>query len=264
MKRRWLETIMVVTMLGIFASCTASAEEEKEVLYAAVQSDYPPFCYYNADNELTGYDVEVLQAISDKLEDYTIEIQPLAWDAMFLALDSDTIQMISDQVAITPEREELYNFSDPYFTSESVIIVKKGRDDISTLEDLEGKKVWALIGDSYTQILENYNEEHDNAISLSYVSDQAMVDAFYDLVTGKLDAVVNDPVMAQSIINEKDMDVEIVGEPVKSDDMGIVFAKSEKGEKLQAAVNEALAELKEDGTLDELSEKWTGSVYVPE
>lgn len=273
MKRvRKIISILLISLIAvtIFQGCASKKGDEEEakddsetIIYAGTQPDYPPFCYLDDNDELTGYEVDVLKAIDEKLDGYKIEIQALSWDALFLSLESNKLQIIADQVAINPEREEKYYFSDPYFDAQTVIITKKGRTDIKTLKDLEGKNVQATVGDSYSQLLEKYNEENGNKINLKYSDATSMGDVFLDIQNGKYDATVNDPIMANSIIEKQGLNVEVVGEPIQNDDMGIVFNKDDKGKELRDLINPILKELKEDGTLDELSKKWTGGSYIP-
>ena len=91
-----------------------------------------------------------------------------------------------------------------------------------------------------------------------------LADAFYDLQTGKFDAVVNDPVMANTVIKEKNLDVEVVGEPVYSEEIVIVLGKSEEGKELKTKIDAIIEEMKADGTLKKLSEELTGGDYIPE
>lgn len=266
--------LLILACVAGGAACGSTQENETEttaeesgsdqVLIGLTQSAYPPYAYLDENDEFQGFDVEVMREIDKRLDGYSIDIQTLPWDSQFLALESNKAQLICNQVAITSEREEKYYLTEPYFLAEPSIVVKKGRTDIQSIEDLEGKTVWAQVGDSYTAILEEYNEEHDNKINLHYVENQMLADAFYDLQTGKFDAVVNDPVMANTVIKEKNLDVEVVGEPVYSEEIVIVLGKSEEGKELKTKIDAIIEEMKADGTLKKLSEELTGGDYIPE
>lgn len=243
----------------------AAEGAEEQVVLVGTQNDYPPFAFADDTNELTGYDVEVVQAIDEKLDGYTFEFVAVPWDSMFLALESNKVQAIADQIAKTPERQDKYLFTDEsYFAAETVIAVKTGREDIQTIEDLEGKAVGALAGDSYTLLLEEYNETADTPIDLKYSESGNPSEILQDVQNGRVDAYVNDPIMMNAVLEKNDLGVEIVGQPLVNDDMGIVLKKGEQGEELKALIDPILKELKQDGTLSELSIKWTGGEYVPE
>lgn len=244
-------------------STSKSEDNEEIVLKASTQTDYPPFCYIDEDGNHTGFDVEVLEAISERLDGYTIEVAGGTWDDMFLSLDSNKLDLVADEVAITEDREEKYIFSEPYIEIFSSIAVKKGTEGINSLDDLVGKHVVTTV-DSYSAILEEYNATHEGQIIIDYVSDVAAIDMLTDLARGKYDAHINDPITMQKIIDDNNLDVEIVGEPLKREPAAIVFAKTEEGQKLKELIDPVIQELKEDGTLSELSEKWTGADYIPQ
>ncbi|WP_233191654.1 transporter substrate-binding domain-containing protein [Sporosarcina sp. P18a] len=253
---------------GIVSGCSnkeATEEVKEKVILVGTQNDYPPFAFANEKNELTGFDVEVMKEIDKKLDGYTFDFVATPWDSMFLALESNKIQAVIDQVAKTPDREEKFLFTDEsYFAAETVLVVKSGRTDIQTVEDLEGKKVGALAGDSYTLLLEEYNKKAENDIILKYSESGNPSEILQDIQTGRIDAYVNDPIMINSVIDKFGLDLEVVGQPLVNDNMGIVFKDNEQGEELKVLIDPVLKELKEDGTLVELSKKWTGGEYIPE
>lgn len=242
-----------------------SGSEEVIVLKAGTGPNFPPFNYIDENDQLTGYDVEVLKAISDRLDGYEIQVEALSWDAVFLALQSNQINLIGDEVTITDERKEEFLFSDPYMEIQSVIAVKAGRTDISSLDDLVGKTAAVFVGDSYSVILEEYNKTHDGQIDIAYIdASVAINDLLQSVASGQYDAFVNDPVVITELIQKKGIQAEIVGEPVKGELVGLVFDKTEEGQKLKDQIDPVIRELKEDGTLSELCRKWTAGDYVPE
>ena len=248
----------------MFYSKAVDGTEEKKIL-VGTQNDYPPFAFADENNELTGFDVEVIKEIDKKLDGYTFDFVATPWDSMFLALESNKIQAIADQVAKTPDREDKFLFTDEsYFAAETVIVVKEGRTDIQTLEDLEGKTVGALAGDSYTLLLEEHNKNVENDIILNYSESGNPSEILQDVQNGRIDAYVNDPIMIHSVINKFDLDLEVVGQSIINDNMGIVFKDNKQGEELKALIDPVLKQLKEDGTLSELSIKWTDGDYIPE
>ena len=139
MKRKhylFLSTFLLVGVIGALSGCSskeATSATDDQVILVGTQNDYPPFAFADDKNELTGYDVEVVKAIDEKLDGYTFEFVAVPWDSMFLALESNKVQAIADQIAKTPERQAKYLFSDSYFAAETVIAVKAGREDIQTI-----------------------------------------------------------------------------------------------------------------------------------
>lgn len=242
-----------------------SGTDEVIVLKAGTGPNFPPFNYIDENDQLTGYDVEVLQEIGKRLDGYDIQIEALSWDAVFLALQSNQINLIGDEVTITDEREQEFLFSDPYIEIQSVIAVKAGRTDIASLDDLVGKTAAVFVGDSYSVILEEYNKSHDGQIDIAYIdASVAINDLLQSVASGQYDAFVNDPVVITELIQEKGIQAEIVGEPVKGELVGLVFDKTEEGQKLKDLIDPIIREMKKDGTLSELCRKWTAGDYVPE
>lgn len=266
--------ISILLLAGVsLVGCSSNNDNNKDkaaggsadkTIYVGTQNDYPPFAYADTDGKLTGYDVEVVKAIDKQLDGYKIKLVASPWDSIFLSLESNKIQFIADEIAKNPDREKKYLFSDEsYFSAQSVIIVKKGRTDIKTLKDLEGLKVAASVGDSYTQLLEAYNKEHGNKIILKYNQTGSSTDNLQDVANGRVDAYVNDPVMTNATIKKEGLQVEVVGEPIQSDNIALVFNKDKQGEELKAKIDPIIKKLKEDGTLAKLSKKWTEGEYIP-
>ncbi|MFC4713692.1 transporter substrate-binding domain-containing protein [Planococcus dechangensis] len=263
-----LSSLVLLGSIGALGGCSseeAVSATGDQVILVGTQNDYPPFAFADDNNQLTGYDVDVVKAIDEQLDGYTFEFVAVPWDSMFLALESNKIQAIADQVAKTPERQEKYLFTDEsYFAAETVIAVASGREDIQTIEDLEGKAVGALAGDSYTLLLEEYNETADEPINLKYSESGNPSEILQDVQNGRVDAYVNDPIMMNEVLEKNDLGVEIVGQSLVNDDMGIVLKNGEDGEELKALLDPIIEQLKQDGTLSELSTKWTGGDYIPE
>lgn len=274
MKRKSHLLVIAATLLGligILSGCSnkdaadAADGAEETLILVGTQNDYPPFAFADENNELTGFDVDVIKEIDKKLDGYTFDFVATPWDSIFLALESNKIQAVADQVAKTPEREEKFLFTDEsYFAAETVLVVKSGRKDIQNLGDLEGKTVGALAGDSYTLFLEEYNKTADNEIILKYSESGNPSEILQDIQNGRIDAYVNDPIMIHSVITKFDLDLEVVGQPIVNDQIGIVFKNNAQGEELKELIDPILKQLKEDGTLVELSKKWTDGEYIPE
>ena len=131
MKKKVSIVIAAVLAASLFAGCGSKKESSDSigktegkngdiVLHAATQTDYPPFCFVDENEKLTGFDAELLRLISDRLEGYAIEVKGGEWESMFVSLDSKKLDLVADEVAITAEREENYYFSEPYIEIQSV------------------------------------------------------------------------------------------------------------------------------------------------
>lgn len=274
MKKKVSIVIAAVLAASLFAGCGSKKESSDSigktegkngdiVLHAATQTDYPPFCFVDENEKLTGFDAELLRLISDRLEGYTIEVKGGEWESMFVSLDSKKLDLVADEVAITAEREENYYFSEPYIEIQSVIAVAEDNNDINSIDDLVGKHVICAV-DSYAALLEQYNAEHEGQIILDYIDDIGTNERIIEVANGKYDAIVNDPITVSTLIKENGIKAKIVGEPLATEPAAIVFAKTKDGQRLKELIDPVIEELKEDGTLSDLSIEWTGGDYIPD
>ena len=265
-KKMTFITIAVALISAAVFSYPSRAAEDK-ILYVGTQNDYPPFTFLDSNDQLDGFDIAFVKELDKRLDGYTIEILPLGWDNSFVALETGRIQMVVDQVAVNPVREETYLFTKPYFTAQSSIIVKKGRTDIQNLDDLRGKTVQAFPGNSYAMIVEDYNAAHspDEQIIIRYIAGSVpTAENLLGVATGKVDAVIDDPVMSHAVIKEQGLDLDVIPSPVQSDPIAVALAKNDAGAELKALLDPVIDGLLADGTLKALSEKWTESDYVPQ
>lgn len=220
------------------------------VLKVGVEGTYPPITYHDEDGELTGFDVEVAKAIGEKLG-VEVEFTESEWDSLLAAVDSGRIDTVINAVSITEERQKKYDFTEPYVSLFRNVIVKGDNDTIQSLDDLEGTKVAENITTEYADQLE--------ALGATIVPIDTLQQAF-DLVTsGRADFTLLEDIQFGPYIKEHpDADLKIAftidNNPEDVDQFAIPFKKDET--RLVEAVNEALDELKEDGTLKEISEKY--------
>jgi ABC-type amino acid transport substrate-binding protein len=249
MKKILLALVLTIFM-GVFVmGCATSTDEQ--VLQVGVEGTYPPFNFETKEGELTGYDVEVAREIADRIG-YEIKFVPTKWSGMFGALEARKFDMIVNQVAITPERKEKYAFTQPYVYSGAQLIVQEGNDEIKSLADLKGKKVGLGLGSNYEQIV----TESDNSDQIEVKTYEVLLDTLHDLGIGRIDAALNDKLVAGINIKKADLDLKLAGDPVKEVVNGIVFRKG--NQELVNKIDDALTEMKEDGTLAEISRDWFG------
>jgi L-cystine transport system substrate-binding protein len=229
-------------------------------------SSYSPYCYLDDNGNAVGYEYDVLNAIDEKLPQYEFKYESMDFDNLLLSLDSGKVDMVAHQYEATDERKEKYLFAnESYTTYNTYITVLSSVNDISSLDDLQGKKIWGQGTTSATnQILVKYNSEHkDNPIELVNNNDTS---AEYQITS------LQEGAWAATIAQERDVAgwneeygeeiLKTVGEPINSSLTYYLYNKDET--QLRDDVDAALKELKEDGTLKELSEKWLGGDYTGE
>jgi L-cystine transport system substrate-binding protein len=223
---------------------------------------YPPFTFLDDKGQITGYDVEVVQAIGQRAG-LDVTFVPTPWDSMFLALDSRKFDGVANQIGKNPEREKKYAFSGSYLVSAAQIIVRGDRAGsfAKGLDDLKGAKVGTGVGSNYSKLLEAYNGGHGNALNLKYY-DGNLTAVLQDIVAGRLDATLNDRLTVGYNVKKLGLNVKLVGEPIEKVPSFFVFRKDADGEALAKKFDQGLAQLKQDGTLAKLSQKWFGGDYT--
>lgn len=232
------------------AGGSALAEiQESGVLTVGTEGTYKPFTYHEGGaGELTGYDVEVITAVAEKLG-VEAEFEETQWDAIFAGLEAGRFDVIANQVSITPEREEVYSFSEPYTYSNGVIVTSADNSDITSFEDLEGKTTAQSLTSNWYELAEESGAKVEAV--------EGWAQSVTLLEQGRVDATINDELTfldyQKSTPNEN---IKIAAETEEQSRSALAFRQG--SDELVEAVNEALTELREDGTLAEISEKYFG------
>lgn len=223
---------------------------------------YNPYSFEDESGTLTGYDLEVLRLLEEKDSSLKFEFIAAPWDSLFVGLDSDKFQVLANQITSNPDRVSNYTLTqNQYFTCVSQIIVKKGTTGIERLEDLKGKKLGLTVGDSFTRLVEDWNGENDNILTITYY-EQGIETILQDIESGRIDATVNDPAVAQDKAKIQGLNVEAVGERLSADPTYFIFRQDDEGKALKDKVDEALKKAIDDGSLSELSIEWFGNDYT--
>src|SRR5471032_3475640 len=160
LRRRLLLGAVAVTLTSGMVTTSFAADEgllakvkERGSLIVGLEGTYPPFSFQGEDGKLTGFEVEFAESLAQHMG-VKAKLQPTKWDGMLASLESKRIDVVINQVTISPEREKKYDFSTPYTVSGIQALVKKGAEDsITKPEDLKGKKVGVGLGTNYEQWL---------------------------------------------------------------------------------------------------------------
>lgn len=270
--KKWLKInfilLTVFALMFVVAGCGGGGEEAKDTAGDAEQpaestklifgSDtaYAPFEFMGEDGKLKGFDVDLIDAI-EEVSGLEIEIKGMNFDGIVPALETASIDGAISAMTITEERKQKVNFSVPYYASGQSVAVRANNETIKGFDDLEGKKLGVQIGTT--------GSIEANKIPNAQVTDYNIIgDAFLDLKSGAVDAVVNDFPVSAYYIQQGNDDVKIVGDMKTSEHYGIAVPK-QKPEVLEK-INEALATLKENGKYAEIYEQWFGAApadYLP-
>ena len=223
--------------------------QEEGVITVGTEGTYRPFTFHEGGGgELTGYDVEVMEAVAEELG-VEVEFEETQWDAIFAGLDSGRFDVIANQVSITPEREADYAFSKPYTVSPGVIVVTDGDTSIDSFDDLAGKTTAQSLTSNWYELAKDSGAEIENI--------EGWAQAVALLKQGRVDATINDELTFLDYQNtEGDTSLEIAA--TTDEEARNAFAFRKGSDDLVAAVDEALATLRKDGTLAEISEEYFG------
>lgn len=240
----------------------ASAEEaddewariqEEGILRVGVEGTYPPITYHDESGALVGFDVEIAEAIGEKLG-VTVDFTEAEWDSLLAAVDSGRIDTVINAVSITQERKEKYDFTSPYVSLYRHIIVRGDNDTIKSLEDLNGTKCAENITTEYAEQLEE--------LGAAIVPIDTLQQAFDLIESGRADFTILEDIQFYPYLKENpDADFKIAF--TIDDDVDQFAIPVKKGEtRLLDKIEQALAELKEDGTLSSISQKYFDSDVI--
>lgn len=216
----------------------------KDALYVGTNAEFAPFEYMEK-GEIVGFDIDLINKIGEKIGK-EIKIKNIAFDGLLPALQAKKIDLIIAGMTVTPERENFVNFSDNYFVANQVIIVPENNNDIKTLDDLKGKKTGVVLGYTGDLIVSKLPEVE----KIQYNSAPMTIMA---LTSGKIDAMILDSAPAESYV-QKNKGLKIV--KVDAEEEKYAIAASKDNVKLVEEINNALKEIKSEGTYDELIIKY--------
>lgn len=237
-----LLTIIVLAVVALSACGPKSA-----AISVATDATFPPFeTVDEVTKELTGFDVELMEAIAEKAG-LEIEWVNQPFDSVLAGIAECQYDMSIAAITITEERKEVMLFSDPYVDAGQIVVVAFGETEIAGKDDLAGKTVAAQLGTT--------GEIEAQAIAdVVYKPYDSYDLALLDLMNGQVDAVIADKPTADTFVGQYADDLKTVGEAFTEEKYGVAFCKDKTD--LQAQVNEALKALQTEGKIAELIEKW--------
>ncbi|MCW3767664.1 amino acid ABC transporter substrate-binding protein [Paenarthrobacter ureafaciens] len=222
----------------------------KGELVIATEGTYRPFSFHaDGAGELTGYDVEIAEAVAGKLG-VKATFQETQFDGIFAGLDAKRFDTIANQISINDERKAKYEFSTPYTVSTGVVVTKQDTSDINSFADLKGKTTaQSLTSNFYKMAVE---------AGANVQSVEGWAQAATLVQQGRVDATVNDKLTYLDYAKTTpDSGLKVAAEAPEKTESAFVFRKGST--ELTKAVDKALADLQADGTLAKISDKYFGA-----
>ncbi|MBM6948680.1 substrate-binding periplasmic protein [Mordavella massiliensis] len=275
MKKRMLSIMLCLTMgVTVMAGCSGNTEEtdaaetdasetegeegtntyglDMDKIVVATSPGYEPF-EYEEDGELKGYDVDIWKEFEERTG-IEVEWEYTDFSGLLGLLQSGKADVVAAQMSPTEEREESFIFSDPVSYYGSTVVVAEDNDEIKSVEDLSGKVVGTGSGNNMQQIVEEMYPDGD--VTFETYTSATLEAMLTDLVYGRIDAVLAQDIQTyMAMKSNEELKIKVL-EPFQYSEGCLVMDKSNT--ELADAVNTFLADLREDGTLSEISEKWIG------
>jgi ABC-type amino acid transport substrate-binding protein len=250
-----IPTVLILTIVIAAVGCGGddsggSGGGGAEKVTIATDIAYPPFEFTQKNGKPVGFDIDLMREIG-KRAGFTPEFQNVRYDLIIPGLDNNLYDAAISAMTITEDREEQIDFSDPYFNADQSLLVP-GDSDIRSTDDLADATVGVQNGTMGADQAEEFQSEGTVAEVRTF---DTIEDAFAALENGQVDAVINDLPVSQDRADQSDGRLEVVETIPTGEQYGIAFPKDSE---LVDPVNEALAEIKEDGTYEKIYKKWIG------
>lgn len=244
-----LGLLQLAVMTPTFAQSGLDAIKAAGTLRIGTEGTYAPFTFHDASGALVGFDVEIGREIAKRLG-VEAEFVEGKWDGLIAGIDANRYDAVINQVGITAERQAKYDFSEPYIASKAVLVVRGDNTDITSFADLAGKKSAQTLTSNFGKLATESGAElvgtdgFDQSIAL--------------VIDGRADATINDSLSFYDFAKHKpDANVKIVATQADADHSGVLIRKGNP--ELLAAINDALVQIKADGTYAKISDTYFGA-----
>ncbi|HTN62061.1 MAG TPA: amino acid ABC transporter substrate-binding protein [Devosia sp.] len=244
-----LGLLQLAVMTPTFAQSGLDAIKAAGTLRIGTEGTYAPFTFHDASGALVGFDVEIGREIAKRLG-VEAEFVEGKWDGLIAGIDANRYDAVINQVGVTAERQAKYDFSEPYIASKAVLVVRGDNTDITSFADLAGKKSAQTLTSNFGKLATESGAElvgtdgFDQSIAL--------------VIDGRADATINDSLSFYDFAKHKpDANVKIVATQADADHSGVLIRKGNP--ELLAAINDALVQIKADGTYAKISDTYFGA-----
>lgn len=248
MRKALLVLGVVLLGLGLAQVRTLDQIKKSGEIHIGTEGAFPPFNYFDEKNQLTGFEVDLGNALAQRLGLKPKWI-PQSFDSLLIQLNQGRFDFVIASHGITPERAKAVDFTNPHYCTGGILVSRKGGP--RTVKDLAGKVVGVQIGTTYMEAAQKIPGVKQVR---TYQKDP---EALQDLLAGRLDAWITDRFVAKQAIKERKLENTLqLGELVFQERVAMAVAKGNKT--VLEALNKALADLMQNGTYTRISQKWFG------
>ncbi len=257
--------LCIVALVFVLAACgnnssnnkdNQSSSKDKDTLRVVTEVTYAPFSYHNKNQQLKGYESEVCNGVA-KEENLKLKFNETSWDSMFAGLDAGRFDVIANQVGVNKDREKKYKFSEPYTYSSAVLVVRENEKDITSFNDVKGKKLAQTFTSNYGQLAKDKG------------ADITKVDGFNQsmdlLLSKRVDGTFNDSLSYLDYRKQKpNAKIKAIKGHAEQNKSAFAFSKK-VDEKTIEKFNKGLEKIRDNGELAKIGKKWFGQdVSKPE
>lgn len=262
MKRILALCMLFTFVLGVFTGCGGEQPKKAETkndttkkIVIGLDDNFPPMGFVNDKNQIVGFDVDLAKEAAKRLK-REVEFKPIDWASKEAELKSGRIDALWNGLDIIDSRKKNMMFSDPYMANCQMIFVKAGRDDIKSEADLAGKIVATQSGGGTAEEYLDGNKELNSKFK-EYKKYADYLTAFMDLENGRIDVIVCDEIIGRYYMSKHPDKLNAVGSPIGPvSHFGVGFRKEDQ--KLRDEVQKAINDMRADGTMAKISQKWFG------
>lgn len=238
-----------LTTMALLAACSTNNEEkvnEKKKIVIGTSTDYKPFEFHDENNKIVGFDIDFANYLAKELN-YEIEIKDMKFEDLMENVKDKKVDMAIAGIAPTEEREKYADFSDLYYLAKSIVVFEK-ENNFKNLESLDGKTL-GVLSDSVQK--EDALDIQSQVKNLKIVEKNNVEEMLQGLKTGELDAIVIEDTIVNNLVGKELKSIELVQDDIRGN---VVMLP--KGSEEVDKVNEIVKEMKTNGELDKLIEKW--------
>ena len=266
--------MMMVAMLAVFAGCSSSSDTnsgtadsgtaqdnslqnvlDKGTFVLGLDDSFPPMGFRDENNNIVGFDIDVATEVANRMG-VELKLQPIEWSTKEMELNTGSVDCLWNGLSIDDERKQAMDLSEPYMTNRMVLVVLND-SEYTDQASLAGKTIGVQNGSTAEKILEesDFSKTIGNTIGF-----KDNVTAFMELETKGIDAIFMDEVVANYAITSQNKDFKVLEDGLTEEEYAVGFKKGNTA--LKNEVQKYIDEMKADGTMTQISEKWFGKDVV--